>query len=94
MFPLIAYADGAGPEIVSYDAYVINPNGAPQYDWDLKKKGTIDYEKKLRIYNEYTMDCEIYGVIEDKNSDDEKLRINKEQKKLSAVRLKGQYVIQ
>lgn len=71
MFPLIAYADGAGPEIVSYDAYVINPKGAPYYDWDLKKKGTIDYEKKLRIYNEYTMDGEIYGVIEDKNSDDE-----------------------
>ncbi|MBR5662234.1 MAG: hypothetical protein IKX00_01110 [Bacilli bacterium] len=71
MFPLIAYADGAGPEIVSYDAYVTNPKGAPYYDWDLKKKGTIEYEKKIRIYNEYTMDGEIYGVIEDKNSDDE-----------------------
>lgn len=68
VFPVIAFADVGGPDIVSYDAYVTNPNGATYYDWDFNKKGTIDYEKKIHIFNEDVIDGKEVGEIEVKDT--------------------------
>lgn len=53
--PMIVFGDEAGPNILGYDAIVINPNGAETYDvfGSEKNDKKISYNTKVHVVNEY-----------------------------------------
>ena len=75
--PVMVYADSAGPNIIGYDATVINPNGAKVYAEDdsrkvIDKNEVIPYSTKLKVCNEVTfIDEKIYVGIKVNSNDNE-----------------------
>ena len=65
IFPLIVFADGAGPYVKEYEAYVKNPNGAELYTSEGKKTNIVvpaDY--MFEVIMEEIIDGEYYVDVE------------------------------
>lgn len=63
IIPLSVKADMGAPAIKEYKATPKSKDGATYYDWDLKKKGTIEYEETIEIYSEETINGTLYGMF-------------------------------
>ncbi len=64
IFPLIVFADGAGPYVREYEVYVKNPNGAVLYDYDGKKTGIVaSVDQTFDVYMEEIIDGEYYATV-------------------------------
>ena len=53
IFPLIVFADGAGPYVKEYEVYVSNPAGAKAYDYNGKETGEVfPVDTTFKVYME------------------------------------------
>ena len=65
IFPLVVFADGAGPYVREYEASVKNPNGAELYTSEGKKTNIVaPRDHMFEVYMEEIIDGEYYVDVE------------------------------
>lgn len=71
IFPIMVKADMGAPVIQPYEAYIVNASGADYYEYyfeddesGYKKVGTLDYDTKIKVEYESSIDGKNYAQFE------------------------------